>query len=122
MKESTVRTANGEVYIIKEFSDGETLILSNREPINFRKYDEGDLRMFKRCCDDLKELEETINDLTIKDIAPQRFNELKHKSKRYIEEYNRWIPNELKEKFYFNTKQLEDKIYSIQREFKIIEL
>ncbi len=122
MREDTIRTPSGEMYTIKEFANGEIIILGGEETISFRKYNEGDLRVFKRCQEDLTELEEIFDDLRIKDLMPKRFNELKHKSKKAIEEYNRWIPNEVKEKFYFNTKKLEDKIDSIQREFKIIEL
>lgn len=122
MREDTIRTPSGKMYTLKEFANGEIIILGGEETISFRKYNEGDLRVFKRCQEDLTELEEIVDDLRIKDLIPKRFNELKHKSKKAIEEYNRWIPNEVKEKFYFNTKKLEDKIDSIQREFKIIEL
>lgn len=120
MRENLVRTDYNEVYAIREYADGNIVFVLDEDEfvsITLRRYSDLDVIRFKGIYDNLTELMEIIENPIIWDVTSLGFDELIKKSKRAIDNYNKYIPEEIQGKFSFDFNKLEGLILSLQREF-----
>ncbi|MDD5015374.1 MAG: hypothetical protein PHW73_09830 [Atribacterota bacterium] len=116
IEEETLRTDNTKDILEKLGIEEEALKTDN---IRFYLtiYSDEELRGFERIYNCLNKLMERVEHPIIRDVTLRGFRELSYEVKRAVEYYNKYIPEEFKEKFKFDVSKLEEKLLSLQKEF-----
>ncbi len=116
IRDSILKTKYGDSYIVREYNNGEIVFVLN-ESLSFilRKYDDEILKKFKRMHDCLNELMDIFENPTIGDVTMPGFELLLQKTNKALERYERFVPEEFREKLCFDKNKLEDLILSIKK-------